>query len=384
MRVTLTSHNVHLCSYVQRFKQIRVRDMFFLQHLRWIICLLAVAYSGYQPAYAQGQCEESNPELFSVLINSIVQPYIPPLDRNGNTLLNANEVYIQKSQHYYAEYKDFEPVTISLSRFASVTENNPTALENFESKITVLGPNCEKMSLYRNKLIGDFNADFAVILDIIETGLRTENEGLILFARNQLTPNPISFEQTVDILSNDLALNQGVINSLIEEELRQQFLGTADIPLNSMAEFALLAFSARGGKLDTQIKEIFIFAPNSRKGLMNSPNTVLLTSDGKIESIPNFDHLTATSMLNRLGLEVNLITLSEVVTATGEKCSIDLAGRWMQVINGSKFRRCPFSDMVMTMIEDNTFHLTKDFKNQTVVIQRIRKILSKRNSAQIS
>lgn len=351
---------------------------------RWIAAIAFILATSWNSVQAQTACQESDPELFTVLINSIVQPYIPPLDRNGNTLLNANEIYIQKSQHYFAEYKDFEPVSISLSRFASVTENNPTALENFESKITVLGPNCEKMSLYRNKLIGDFNAEFSTILDIIETGIRTENEGLILFARNQLTPNPISFEQTVEILSNDLALNQGVINALIEEELRRQFLGDATIPLNSMAEFALLAFSARGGKLDTQIDEIFIFAPHSRKGLMNSPNTVLLTSDGNIESIPNFDHLTATSMLNRLGLEVNLITLSEVVTATGEKCSIDLAGRWMQVINGSKFRRCPFSDMVMTMIEDNTFHLTKDFKNQTVVIQRIREILKRRNAAQIS
>ena len=72
------------------------------------------------------------------------------------------------------------------------------------------------------------------------------------------------------------------------------------------------------------------------KGLMNSPNTILLTSDGSVQTIPNFDYLTATSMLNRLGLEVNVITLSDVLISSGERCTIDQAGWWTQIINGVK------------------------------------------------
>ena len=344
-----------------------------------MVCLVALFMSGFlsSEASAQQRCQETDPELFSILTNSIVQPYIPPLDRNGNTLLSDSEIYNQKSQHYYTEYQSFEPVTISLQRFAAVTENNPTALENFESKITVLGPNCEKIGLYRNKLIGEFSADFNVILDIVEMGMRVNNEGLVLFARNQLKPNSMSFDELLDILSNDLSLNRNVITEMIEPELRAQFFGGKDIPLNSMAEFALLAFSARGGKLITDINEIFIFAPDSIKGLMNSPNTILLTSDGSVQTIPNFDYLTATSMLNRLGLGVNVITLSDVLISSGERCTIDQAGWWTQIINGSKYRRCPFSDMVQMMIEDNTFHLINDYKNQYVVIQKIRRILNR-------
>ena len=356
-----------------------VRALFRSFCARWLSCLLSVfAMSVSSTVSAQDSCQETDPELFSVLTNSIVQPYIPPLDRNGNTLLSESEIYNQKSQHYYTEYKSFEPVSISLQRFAAVTENNPTALENVESKITVLGPNCEKIGLYRNRLIGEFNADFNVILDIVEMGMRVNNEGLILFARNQLKPNPMSFDDLLDILGNDLSLNRNVINEMIEPELRTQFFGGDNIPLNSMAEFALLAFSARGGKLITDVEEIFIFAPYSSKGLMNSPNTILLTSSGLIQTIPNFDYLTATSMLNRLGLAVNLITLSDVITASGERCSIDQAGWWMQIINGAKYRSCPFSDMVQMMIEDNTFHLIDDFRNQYVVIQKIREILDNR------
>ena len=346
---------------------------------RWLSgLLLLLAISVSSNVSSEDGCQETDPELFSVLTNSIVQPYIPPLDRNGNTLLSESEIYIQKSQHYYTEYKAFEPVSISLQRFAAVTENNPTALENFESKITILGPNCEKIGLYRNRLIGEFDADFEGILDIVEMGLRVNNEGLVLFARNQLKPNPMSFDDLLEILGNDLSLNQNVINEMIEPELRMQFFGSNTIPLNSMAEFALLAFSARGGRLITDVEEIFIFAPYSNKGLMNSPNTILLTSSGAIRTIPNFDYLTATSMLNRLGLDVNLITLSDVVIGSGERCRIDQAGWWMQIINGAKYRRCPFSDMVQMMIKDNTFHLIDDFRNQYIVIHNIREILDNR------
>lgn len=95
---------------------------------------------GQALAQTASNCKETDPNQFFALINAPVQSYIAPLDRNGSNLLSENEIFIQKSRHYFAEFKDFPPVTISMERFASVTENNPTALENFESKITVLGP----------------------------------------------------------------------------------------------------------------------------------------------------------------------------------------------------------------------------------------------------
>ena len=93
-------------------------------------------------------CDETDPNQFFSLINAQVQSYIPPLDRNGNTILSENDVFIQKSRHYFAELKEFPEVTISMERFASVTENNPTALENFESKITILGPDCSQVNTF--------------------------------------------------------------------------------------------------------------------------------------------------------------------------------------------------------------------------------------------
>ena len=58
-------------------------------------------------------------------MNTEVQAYIPSVDRNGVPLLSDNEIFIQKSQHYFKEYKNFDPVAISLERFAAMTEGKP-------------------------------------------------------------------------------------------------------------------------------------------------------------------------------------------------------------------------------------------------------------------
>ena len=79
-----------------------------------------------------------------------------------------------------------------MERFAAVTENNQTALENFD-KITVIGPNCSLINLYRSRLVGAFEASFDEIMELIALGIRTNNESIIEFASSQLTPKSLNF-----------------------------------------------------------------------------------------------------------------------------------------------------------------------------------------------
>ena len=77
-------------------------------------------------------------------------------------------------------------------------------------------------------------------------GMRVNNEGLVLFARNQLKPNSMSFDELLDILSNDLSLNRNVITEMIEPELRAQFFGGNNIPLKFNGRICAAGiFSAR-------------------------------------------------------------------------------------------------------------------------------------------
>ena len=327
------------------------------------------------PAFASDACTETNPDKFFELINAAVQAYIPALDRNGVPLLSENDLFVQKSQHYFAEYRDYVPVSITMERFAAVTENNQTALENFESKITVIGPNCSLINLYRSRLVGAFDASFDEIMELIALGIRTNNESIIEFASSQLTPKSLDFSEVITILENDLALNEDVIVRMMPDYLRAQFIRTEKVPLNSMSEMALLAFSAMGGIIDSEVREVYIFIPNKQGGLPINQETILLTSEADIYGISGFDYQTAAAVLSRIGIRPSVVSLSEVKTERGGHCEMDMAGKWMQVVEGKKLRMCPFPELVRQMLKDKAFYEIVDYKFQSVVFDAISQIL---------
>ena len=340
---------------------------------RWLYIVFLVLAP--LPALANDACTETNPNKFFELINAAVQAYIPALDRNGVPLLSENDLFVQKSQHYFAEYRDYVPVSITMERFAAVTENNQTALENFESKITVIGPNCSLINLYRSRLVGAFKASFDEIMELIALGIRTNNESIIEFASSQLTPKSLDFSEVITILENDLALNEDVIVRMMPDYLRAQFISTKKVPLNSMSEMALLAFSAMGGIIDSEVREVYIFIPKKQGGLPNDQETILLTSEGNIYGISGFDYQTAAAVLSRIGIRPSVVSLSEVKTDRGGHCEMDMAGKWMQVVEGKKLRMCPFPDLVRQMLKDKAFYEIVDYKFQSVVFDAISQIL---------
>ena len=350
--------------------------------INWMLTvgIFVFVLSAHALAQTAKDCEETNPNQFFSLINAPVQSYMPPLDRNGNNLLSGNDVFIQKSRHYFAELKEFSPVTISMERFASVTENNPTALENFESKITVLGPNCKILNMYRSRLVGSFSAPFEEIMELVELGLRTNNVAITQFSTTQLTPQKIGFEELISILSNDLALDENVVNSMISDALRSQFLPQGgDITLNSMSEMALLGFSSMGGLVDSKVEQMYVFVPSSINGINNMQETVVLTSDARLYNIAGFDHVIASKVLSRLGVRTTVVEISEIATEKFGNCKIDLAGKWMQIVNGKKVRSCPFMELVQVMLTEKSYVGTYDYKFQAVVFDEITKILDSKN-----
>ena len=351
----------------------------FGPYLSWAMrCVLfmylgffASLYSGSISASESSECEETAPDVFFALINASVDPYLPSLDRNGNTLLSEDEVFVQKSQHYYLAYKNFEPVSISMDRFAAMTEGNIRALENFESKITVLGPGCSEVNIYRNRLVGSYEASFDEIMEIISLGIRSENDALIQFSSRQLKPKELSFDEMMEILGNDLALDESVVSNMLSRDLRRQFVKGTKIPLGSLSEMALLAFSSMGGEITTEVEKSFIFVPKSFRGLGDDLETIMLASNGQLYGMAGFDYNMAAKVLNRLGIKTYVVTLSEVYTGQSGNCVIDMAKTWMQVIDGQKVRACPFPELVQKMLKDRTFTEISDFKNKSIVFEKI-------------
>lgn len=339
------------------------------------LAVVASLFSVSVSANDLSECDETDSSLFFSLINAAVDPYLPARDRNGNTLLSVDDVFIQKSQHYFVIYKDYEPVSISMERFAAMTELNAAALENFESKITVLGPACQKINIYRNRLVGSYPATFDDILELVSLGYRSGNDAIIQFASRQLKPVEMAFDKMIDILGNDLALDENIINKMLSDDLRRQFAPGANIPLKSLSEMALLAFSSMGGKVSSEVDKAFIFVPNSFRGIELEPETIMLTSNGKIHGLSGFDYGLAAKVLNRLGVRTFVVSLSEVYTKSSGSCNIDMARTWMQIIDGQKVRSCPFPELVRKMLLEQSFNEISDFKNKSVVFESISKAL---------
>ncbi len=344
-------------------------------NLRCMILAVLVMGAAFGTAYADEKCTETDPQKFFELMNAPVQAYIPALDRNGVPLLSENDLFVQKSQHYFTEFKAFEPVTITMERFAAVTEGNPGALENFESKLNILGPNCTSINLYRSQLVGAYTASFEKIMELVDLGLRSKNQAIIDFASSQLTPEPLSFSEVIAILENDLALNEDVINEMMPDYLRSQFLQSDKIPLNSMSEMALLAFSAMGGMINSDVDQVYIFIPLRAGGLPADQETILLASDRSIYGISGFDYRMASAVLSRIGIRPSVVALSEVKTRSGGHCTMDMAGKWMQVVKGKKIRMCPFPELVRQMLKEKSYKDIVDYKFQSVVFDSISQIL---------
>ena len=91
---------------------------------------------------------------------------------------------------------------------------------------------------------------------------KNNNEIILDFIRNQVTPKSISLFDAINILMNDFATQQNVIMELLSEEVKKVFFGENNmVATTDVAEARLLSFSLLGGEiLDAKDKLLFFQA----------------------------------------------------------------------------------------------------------------------------
>ena len=320
-------------------------------------------------------CNYSSPEEVNILFYSKVTPYVPSVDRQGNPILGPEEAYFEKAQHYYEAYKNFDPVYINFDAFEAITSANPNALENFESKLFILGFECEKISIYRGNLLGSYQAPFFEILRLMKLALDNNNKALAEFSGKKLTALPLGIYEIIDILKSDFAFDSDSLREILPENFLRNYITSKEIPISLTSETALLTFLSLKGKLLGEATPLFFFVPSSFKGIPKNRSGVLLSSDGVIHSIPGVNVPMATEVLNRIGIPTEPIIISEIITESSGNCSLDEAGHWQQVIDGRKVRTCPFNSLLAIMLKEKNYRNTIDFKPQMAQFSRVSMIL---------
>lgn len=322
-------------------------------------------------------CEFSSPEQINELFYAKVTPYVPSVDRQGNPILGVEEAYFEQAQHYYEEYKDFNPVYIDFDAFEAITSANNTALQNFESKLFILGFNCEKISIYRGNLLGSFEAPFSEILNLMKLGLNNNNNALIEFTRNKLSAEPLDLSEIIEILKNDFGFDTNSLTEILPVNFLKNYITSKDIPISLTSETALLTFLSLQGRLGGEKSHLFFFVPSSFKGISRNRSAILLSSDGNIHSIPGVNVPMATEVLNRIGIPTEPILISEIITDASGSCNLDEAGHWQQIIDGRKVRSCPFNSLVEIMLSEKNYVNTIDYKPQLAQFLKVERILTK-------
>ena len=169
---------------------------------------------------------------------------------------------------------------------------------------------------------------------------KNNNDIILNFIKNQVTPKPINLYDGINILMNDFATQQNVIMELLSEEVKKVFFGeNTTVSTTDIAEARLLSFSLLGGKiLDAQNKLLFFILPKTYKEVKSSIGTLVLDIDGNLYEIPNLNYLLSVNILSGLGVNTRTLTMTEIVS-NSSSCKIDIAGNWMHRINGIEKKR---------------------------------------------
>ena len=280
-----------------------------------------------------------------------------------------------KSKHFFNQIKKVEPVNISLATYASLSKEVPKALSDFETRIKIILPDCQIISLYRGAPIEKITTDFQTLQLISKTAIDAKLNSFTFFAANKITLSPLDFSKMQYMLKNDYSFDSEVLTNLMTKKMVDRYFPEKTIPISNLSEAALLTFISRGGRIENPPKEVFFIKPKSFSGVSENFSAIMLDDSGNLETFAALNTDLIVQLFNRYGIKTEIISLKEVFTDDTGSCSLDPAGRWYQLIGGRKIRNCPFFSMTRKMLQSRSYLKTVDFVEQNTNFIRLDEII---------
>ena len=323
----------------------------------------------------QNSCPEDNIATLYDLIYGNYLPFEPPLDEEGNISLSPEELFVMKSKHFFNQIKKIEPVKISLATYASLSKEVPEALSDFETRIKIILPDCQIISLYRGSPIEKISTDFETVQLISKTAADANLNSFTFFAANKIIFTPLDFGYVQNMLKNDYSFDPKVLTNLMPKKMLDRYFPGEIIPVANLSEAALLTFISKGGKIENSPSEVFFIKPKSFSGISENFSAIMLDDNGNLETFAALNTELIVQLFTRYGIKTEVISLKEVFTDDSGSCSVDPAGRWYQLIGGRKIRNCPFFSMTRKMLEKRSYLKTIDFVEQNTNFTRLDEII---------
>ena len=312
------------------------------------------------------------------MIYAPLVPFQAPLNEEGIISVSPEELYVLRSQHYFDQLKNNEPVTIPLETYAVLSREVPEALVDFETKLRITLPDCQEIALYRGSPIDELTADFSTIIKVANIGIQSGLDPITLYAAKGLHPSPMKFSEMMKMLKNDLYLDPETISAILPKPMTDRYFPGGVVPVANLSEAALLSFVSRGGAVSSGPDRMFLVVPKSYSGISENYSAIILTDNGFMTETAALNVDLTAQIMTRLGIQVDILTLKKINTKNDGACEIDVAGRWFQLVGGRKVRNCPFFSMAKSMLLAGTYKTTDDYVEQNTVYREVDKLIKNR------
>ena len=340
--------------------------------VRWLFAVFVAIFAYSDVAQA---CEVSSDKEIFALLSKEVPPYLPSLDEQGNPYLTGTALVFAEINHYRNAISDADYVKLSYQRYASLTADEDSALKDFESRIIVIGPECSELQLFQGELIGNVEMSLSSYLEMFATADNLGHEKLRKFVNERVRIRAISFNEIVGMLLNDLRYDTALMMKILPDELKQS-LALPAMPSHKLgAELALIVYALKGGAVDSDGNRAFILKPATYKGMLNSQNTVVLLSNGRIVQVPDLIIGLSSYGLGQLNVVTTVLSLEEVMKDKKPRCEIDESNFWFSTIGGKKIRKCAFNEHLVESLLTGDWIYSRDRLTYPMSFQEIEELL---------
>ena len=339
-----------------------------------IFCILVIFIMNITILFAQEnkkKCRINTNKQILDFIKKELKPFNSGSNEEGPRL-SPSDLKMLEIKHYSDQLKDSREMRMDILSFSTLNKQDLEIFNKFSSKIKLVLSDCSEVVFFGDNLLGAYELPYDDMLKAFTLASKNNNEIILDFIRNQVTPKSISLYDAINILMNDFATQQNIIMELLSEEVKKVFFGENNmVATTDVAEARLLSFSLLGGEiLDAKDKLLFFILPKTYKGVKSSIGTLVLDIDGNLYEIPNLNYILSVNILSGLGVNTRTLTMSEVISNSGS-CRIDLAGNWMHKVNGIEIRGCPFNSISKKMLKQGGHRNSRDYKSYKAVFEEI-------------
>ena len=294
--------------------------------------------------------------------------------------LTEEEIQQNSITFYANQLEEQKPVYIDIDKFVTLGGSTLSSLINRSSKIFLKHPEkCEFFSLYGDQIIGYYEIPYNRILRLYASAVNKDNNIAQEFIRSQVVPAPMDLDSAIRLLYDDYGYQQNIIESLLPQEVRSLFFGeNSQVSIADVAESKLLAFSVLGGKVSQNLgNEIFIIVPYSKKGLLGSNETIIVTSSAKIYEVPLLNVPLALNVLRSLGFNAKVIIKDHVHINDFSHCRVGEGGLWYHFEGNQKEVGCDFLSNTVRAVKEDLLHKSKSYLLFKESMDRVREIINK-------